>query len=208
MSDFTISQVARHLGITPQALYKREDFLKEKGYLYYKDQPNGKPLKLVTTEGLNYLVAERTSNLEGNRVSSKPVERGLNNRVDNRVKPSLNQEQSVDNSDVEPKEDFIDYNNPNQVLKLLLASKDNEIKSLTNQVNSLNKIIADLRETNKSLNLRIDAYINTHLLSGEVDKNYKRPSFFSRLFGKNKAEPKTTNDNILNNSQETNEVDL
>ena len=208
MSDFTISQVANQLGITPQALYKRENFLKEKGYLYYKDQPNGKPLKMLTTEGLNYLVAERQGNIEANRVSIKPSLKGFNKPVDNQVKQPLNQEQSENAQEVEPKEDFIDYNNPNQVFKLLLASKDEEIKSLKEQVNNLNKIIDGLRETNKSLNTRIDAYINTHLLSGEVDKNYKRPNFFSRLFGKNKADAKEPKENIVNNSQETNENDL
>lgn len=204
MSDFTISQVARNLGITPQALYKREDFLKEKGFLYYKDQENGKPLKMITTEGFNFLIEERKGNIEANRVSFKPSLEGLNKQVDNSSLNPLNQEQSIDNKEVEPREDFIDYNNPNQVLKLLLASKDNEIKSLTNQVNELHKIIADLRETNKSLNTRIDAYINTHLLSGEVDKNYKKPNFFSRLFNKNKD----ANETLVNNSQETNENDL
>ena len=208
MSDFTISQVAEQLGITPQALYKREKFLKEKGYLYYKDQPNGKPLKMVTIDGLNYLVAERQGNIETNRVSIKPSLKGFNQPVDNPLTTRLNQEQSVDAQEVETKEDFIDYNDPNQVLKLLLASKDEEIKSLKEQVTNLNKIIDGLRETNKSLNMRIDAYINTHLLSGEVDKNYKKPTFFSRLFGKNKAENKEPKESIENNSQETNENDL
>lgn len=208
MSDFTISQVAEQLGITPQALYKREAFLKEKGYIYYKEQPNGKPLKMITTEGLNYLVAERQGNVETNRVSIKPSLKGFNKPVDNQFKQPLNQEQNVDAQEVEPKEDFIDYNDPNQVLKLLLASKDEEIKSLKDQVSNLNNIIDGLRETNKSLNSRIDAYINTHLLSGEVDKNYKKPTFFSRLFGKNRAEVKETKESIENNSQETNKNDL
>ena len=200
MSDFTISQVARNLGITPQALYKRENFLKEKGFLYYKNQPNGKALKMITTEGFNYLVEERKENIEQSLVSSQPVYKGLDSQVDN----PLQQEQSIDNKGINNKEDFIDYNNANQVMKLLLASKDNEIESLKEQIKNLNSIIDGLRETNKNLNNRVDAYINTHLLGGEVDKNYKKPSLFSRLFVNNKK----VQSNQVENIQEANENSL
>lgn len=146
---FYIKQVAKDLGITPQAIYKQKEDLINKGYMLKTTTNDWE----ITAEGYNYLKERQI-----NRIKQKQVELKENEIV--------NTKNSEDNT----------IFSLNETLKNFYETRMKELKeTYENQINEKNKQVEyfkNLYEEEKSERIKTTAQYQTYLL-GTAEDNKK-----------------------------------
>lgn len=146
---FYIKQVAKDLGITPQAIYKQKEDLINKGYMLKTTTNDWE----ITAEGYNYLKERQI-----NRIKRKQVELKENEIV--------NTKNSEDNT----------IFSLNETLKNFYETRMKELKeTYENQINEKNKQVEyfkNLYEEEKSERIKTTAQYQTYLL-GTAEDNKK-----------------------------------
>ena len=143
---FFVKQVAKDLGITPQAIYKQKEDLIDKGYMLKTTTNDWE----ITAEGYNYLKEKQI-----NRVKRKQAEL---------------KEDTVESIELQGKEE---NNSLNETLINFYETRLEEIKqSYENQLNEQKKQVEyfkNLYEEEKSERIRANAQYQTYLLGTAED---------------------------------------
>lgn len=146
---FLIKQVSSDLGITPQAIYKQKEELKNKGYMIKNSSNDWE----ITSDGYNYLKEKQINRFKRNNISLK--------------------ENDVKNSNLQGIEE---KNSLNETLINFYETRLLEIKeSYENQLNEQKKQVEyfkNLYEEEKSERIRTNAQYQTYLL-GTAEDNKK-----------------------------------
>ena len=138
---FSVKEVSKNLGITPQAIYKQKEELEKKGYMVKNQSEEFE----ITVDGYNYLVEKRANQLKQQSVSLKNVEQ---KNIDNFV--SLN-------------ETLINlYENRINELK---ETYENQLKEQKQQVD----YFKNLYEQEKQERIQTNAQYQTYLLGTAED---------------------------------------
>lgn len=143
---FFVKQVAKDLGITPQAIYKQKEDLIDKGYMLKTTTNDWE----ITAEGYNYLKERQI-----NRVKRKQA---------------ISNEDEKENGDNSTNNDFFGLN---ETLKNFYETRIEEMKqSYENQINEQKKQVEyfkNLYEEEKSERIKTNAQYQTYLLGTAED---------------------------------------
>ncbi|MBO6233354.1 MAG: hypothetical protein IJ068_03950 [Bacilli bacterium] len=143
---FFVKQVAKDLGITPQAIYKQKEDLIDKGYMLKTTTNDWE----ITAEGYNYLKERQI-----NRVKRKQI---------------ISNEDEKENGNNSTNNDFFGLN---ETLKNFYETRIEEMKqSYENQINEQKKQVEyfkNLYEEEKSERIKTNAQYQTYLLGTAED---------------------------------------
>lgn len=144
---FLVKEVAKNLGITPQAIYKQKDDLEKKGYMIKNNVGDWE----ITTEGYNFLMEKRINQTKQQNVTLKEVEQknvekssknvvfGFNETLTNLYESRINEiKESYENQIRELKQQ-VDY----------FKSQYEDEKSERKQVNAQYQALLGTAEDNK-----------------------------------------------------------
>lgn len=146
---FLIKEVAKNLGITPQAIYKQREDLERKGYMLKNNVGDWE----VTSEGYNYLKEKRINQAKQQNVTTKEVEQ-------------KNVEKSSENSVFGLNETLLNlYENR---IKELKENYENQLNVQKQQVD----YFKNLYEQEKEERIKTNAQYQTYLL-GTAEDNKK-----------------------------------
>ena len=146
---FSVKEVSKNLGITPQAIYKQKEELEKKGYMVKNQSEEFE----ITVDGYNYLVEKRANQLKQQSVSLKNVEQ-------------KNIDKSSENNFVGLNETLV--NLYEKRIKELKENYESQLKEQKQQVD----YFKNLYEQEKKERIQTNAQYQTYLL-GTAEDNKK-----------------------------------
>lgn len=169
---FTVKEVAHHLQVSTQAIYKQKQELIDKGYMIKNNTNQWE----ITDTGFNYLQDKKINFMQQHNMGN--------------VQPVVNQVEKEEIKEDVNKKENIDISSNDTVVNLLIEQYKNQLQTVTNQLQEMteqrNYFKAKFEEKDNLCN----QYMNSHLLppiEDELEKNSRenqKQGFFWKLFGK------------------------